>query len=116
MTTAQTNDSALFARYYDLMIWLTQRVASFPRAQRFLLAQQLLVTGYGGYAQLIEARKVVGAARSQALLNADVSLELLRMEWRMALDLVCINMAQYEHGAGLINEVGRLLGAWRKGA
>ena len=52
--------------------------------------------------------------RAQALLRADVDLETLRLEWRLAHELRCVSTSQYKHGARLIDEVGKLLGAWRK--
>jgi hypothetical protein len=33
---------------------------------------------------------------------------------RLARDLQCLNIRQYEHAARLIGEVGKLLGAWLK--
>ena len=87
---------------------------SFPKAQRFLLASRLMDTAFACHAELIRARKVTDAARAQALLRADVELETLRLQWRLAHELSCISTGQYEHGARLMDEVGRLLGAWRK--
>jgi hypothetical protein len=104
----------LFARYADLMTWLVQRTEKFPRSQRFILASRLLDTAFACHAELIRARKVRGAARAQALLEADILLEALRLQLRLAHELHCISLRQYEHGAGLINEVGRMLGSWRK--
>ena len=70
-------------------------------------------TAFACYADLIRARKVTGADRAQALLRADIQLDSLRLQWRLAQELRCISFDQYEHGAKLINEVGRLLGGWR---
>lgn len=108
------SETPLFARYYDLMAWLTPAVEKFPRAQRFLLASRLMDTAFACHRELIRARKVTGPARAQALLDADIALETLRLQWRLAHELRCISTGQYEHGGRLIDEVGRLLGAWRK--
>lgn len=96
------------------MAWLTPCVEKFPRSQRFLLASRLLDTAFTCHAELIRARKVTGPARAEALLQADVTLETLRLQWRLAHEIRCISTGQYEHGGKLIDEVGRLLGAWRK--
>ena len=63
--------------------------------------------------ELIRARKVTGPARAQALLQADVELETLRLQWRLAHETRCVSTAQYKHGAKLIDEVGKMLGRWR---
>jgi hypothetical protein len=46
-------------------------------------------------------------------LQADVELETLRLQWRLAHETRCVSTAQYEHGAKLIDEVGKMLGRWR---
>lgn len=98
----------------DLLLWLTQRVEKFPRTQRFLLASRLMDTAFACHAELIRGRKVAGTMRGEALLQADIHLETLRLQLRLAHELRCITTAHYEHGAGLVNEVGKLLGSWRK--
>jgi len=103
----------LFARYHDFMLWLTPALEKFPRGQRFLLAQRLLAVSEDGYAHLIRARKVGGSAREQALITADVRLEQLRLYLRLAQELKCLSFSQYEHAARSVDELGRLLGAWR---
>jgi hypothetical protein len=107
-------ETPLFAKLFDLMAWLTPCVEKFPRSQRFLLASRILDTGYACHRQLIRARKVSGQDRAEALLQADIELETLRLQWRLAYELGSVSMGSYEHGARMIDEVGRLLGAWRK--
>lgn len=104
----------LFAKFHDLLAWLAPCVQGFPKAQRFLLGSRLMDAAFACHADLILARKVTGEARAAALLSADVRLETLRLQWRLAHELKCVSTGQYEHGARLMNEVGRLLGKWRK--
>lgn len=103
----------LFNRYYELLVWLTTRTKGFPREYRFVLGQRILETAYTCYRYLIRAKKVSDAARSAALLEADILLDVLRAEIRMAHELRCLSVEQYAQGAGLVNEVGRMLGTWR---
>lgn len=113
-TTPAAVESPLFVRFYDLLAWLVGRVEKFPRSQRFVLASRLLDTAFTCHARLIRARKVSGAARQEALLQADVGLETLRLQLRLAHELRCINTGQYEYGAMLVNEIGKMLGSWRR--
>lgn len=115
MTTQPATESPIFARFYDFTAWLIPCVEKFPRAQRFILGSRLLDTTFACHAHLIRARKVTGAARSETLLQADVTLDTLRLQLRLAHDLHCLSTSQYEHGANLLNQVGKLLGSWRKG-
>jgi hypothetical protein len=45
-----------------------------------------------------------------------VALAQLRTQLRLAHDWQLITGAQFEHGARLMDEIGRLLGAWLKTA
>lgn len=108
-------ESPLFTRFYDLMHWLVQRVEKFPRSQRFILGSRVLDTAFGCHALLVSARKMTGTARQEALLQADIQLETIRLQLRLAHDLRCLTIEQYEYGSRLLLEVGKLLGAWRKG-
>ena len=113
MPPSSSIEFPIFPRFADFMIWLVPRVESFPRAQRFILGSRLLDAGFACHRELIWARKLTGADRAQALLSADVELETLRLQLRLAHDLHCLTTRQYEHGAGLITEIGKLLGTWR---
>lgn len=95
MSTPKPAESPLFARFYDWLAWVTPCVEKFPRAQRFLLASRLLDTTYACYGELIRARKVAEGERRQALLQADIQLDILRAQWRLAHDLKCVSTAQY---------------------
>ncbi len=106
-------ESALFVRYNDLLLWLTERTKSFPRELRFVLAERILDSAYACYSHLVRAKKVNDAARPAVLLEADIRLDILRAQLRMAFEMRCLSLSQYEHGAGLVNEVGKMLGAWR---
>jgi hypothetical protein len=107
-------ETPLFTKFNDLLGWLAKRTETFPRSQRFILASRLLDTAFACHADLIRARKVRGQARTDALLQADVRLETLRVQLRLSEELGCISFGQYEYGARLVDEVGKLLGAWRK--
>ena len=97
----------------DFLTWLAPLVEKFPRSQRFILGNRILDSAYWCQRDLIRARKVSGPARADALLSADIELEVLRQQLRTAHDTRCISTRQYEHGAGLLNQIGGLLGTWR---
>lgn len=103
----------IFPLFSDFMAWLIPIIEKFPRSQRFILGSRLLDTSYYCQRDLIRARKVRGAARADALLSADVELEILRLQLRTAHELHCLTVRQYEHGAGILNQIGGFLGSWR---
>ncbi|MEZ0395707.1 MAG: diversity-generating retroelement protein Avd [Anaerolineales bacterium] len=108
------NESPLFTRTYDFLMWLVPQVQKFPRVYRFTLAEHIQILAMAFQDNLISAGKRAGQARLDALKVADVQLEQLRHWTRYARDNHLFTIGQYEHAARMMAEVGRLLGAWIK--
>ena len=107
-------ESPLFAKTYDLLLWLMQATSKFPREQRFVMAKALQETALRFQERLIEAGVGRGRTRDRALAQADVELTKLRFYLRLCKDLELLKLNQYRHVAEMVAEVGRLLGGWRK--
>ena len=45
---------------------------------------------------------------------ADKLLTKIRLYVRMSYDLHCISLRQLEHAANLMDEIGRLIGGWKR--
>jgi hypothetical protein len=108
------NESPLYARTHDLLLWLIPQVQKFPRAHRFGLAERIQRLALDFQDAIVAAGKTKGEARSNWLLKADIQLEQLRAWMRLSQEMGLFTVRQYEHVARLTNEVGRLLGAWLK--
>jgi len=108
------NESPLYVRTYELILWLIPELLKFPRTHRFGLAEHLqnLVTEFQD--ALIAAGKAQGDERLALLRKADAYLEQVRVWVRMSRDLRLITMRQYEHISRMMVEIGRMLGAWMK--
>ncbi len=107
------NESPIFTRAYDLLRWLIPLTIKFPRHQRFVLAGHLQQMALAFQDQIIEAARSQDPVR--LLHEADTTLAKLRLYFRLCRDLELITPGQYEHGARMMAEVGRLLGGWIKG-
>lgn len=107
-------ESPLYVRTYDLLLWLIPQVLKFPRAHRFGVGERIQRQALDFQDALTAAGKYSGAERKRCLQQADVQLAQLRTWVRLARDLELISLRQYEHAARLLAEVGRLLGAWLK--
>jgi cytosine/adenosine deaminase-related metal-dependent hydrolase len=107
-------ESPIFAKTYDLLLWLMPATTKFPREQRFVLARAVQETALRFQECLIEAGVGHGRQRSHALVEADVELTKLRFYLRLCQDMKLLKLSQYRHGAEMVAEVGRLLGGWRK--
>jgi hypothetical protein len=102
----------VITKAYDLVREMTQRVGKFPRGHRFLLGDRILRNVYDVLDLLIEAKY----ARDKwvVLDRANLRLEQMRFQARLAYDEKLISAHQYEVVARSVNEVGRLVGGWRK--
>ena len=107
-------ESPIFARTYDLLRWLIPATTKFPRQQRFVLAAAVQQTSLQFQERLIEAAR--SPDPRPGLHQADTDLTKLRLYLRLCRDLELLSPGQYAHVARLVNEVGRLLGGWLKGA
>jgi hypothetical protein len=106
------NDSPLFTRLHDFLLWLVPVTLKFPRAQRFVLAQQLQQQAFDLQSQLFNAARV--RPPGMWLQRADASLAQLRATVRLAHELELMGTGTYEHASRLLTEMGRLLGAWMR--
>jgi hypothetical protein len=105
-------ESPIFAKYYDLMLWLMPRTLAFPKSQRGVLARQIQSELFRIYELLVKA----GAHGQPRLILAEVDQGLIRLRTyiRLSRDLKLLSGGQYEHVSRLVAEVGRLLGGWIK--
>lgn len=105
-------DSPIFARGDTLIVWVLQATVRYPRHYRAALGKATQE------AALRMQRELVAAARRRekraALQAADEALHELRLLLRQGHTLGLLTIGQHEHSARMLDEVGRLLGGWRK--
>ena len=104
----------IFSRTFDLLTWLLPATNNFPRSQRHAFTHRMLNAAFDLRERLEEANFRTGSARRQKLVEADESLAHLRLYIRLAAQWQWLSAGQYEHVAKMVDEVGRLLGGWKK--
>jgi len=109
----QSEELLVITKMYDLVRELTGRVRKFPRDFRFVLGDRILHGAYDVLDLLIEAK--YNRQRGGLLTRANVRLEQVRFQLRLAFDEQLLAIGGYEHVARMQNEVGRLLGGWLRG-
>ena len=72
-------------KVYDLVLWSCPHVAKFPRSHRFTLGDRLERRLYDLLELLLRAK--YGRDRGTLLRDANMELELLRFQFRLAKDL-----------------------------
>jgi hypothetical protein len=111
------SQSPLFAKTYDLVLWLMRKTVKFPREHRFVTARFVQEAALRFQERLIEAAarpKGDRAGKLACLTQADVELTKLRFYLRLCRDLELLDPGPHRHVSQMVDEVGRLLGGWFK--
>ena len=101
-------------KVYEFTIWTTNHVSKFPKSYRFTIGDRIQLR----LTQILETlvRSKYTQHRASLLREANLDLELLRFQFRMAKDLKCLSLDSYGHASRAVNEVGRMVGGWMKRA
>jgi hypothetical protein len=97
------------------LLWLIRHTQRFPKNLRHTYTQKLETLSLEFQESILMANAYRGRERSAWLQRADGKLVCLRAMLRVAYDLQLLAGTQVKHAAQLVDELGRLLGAWRKG-
>jgi len=108
----ETQELVAVTKAYDLVRELTQRVAKFPRDHKFVLGDRILGNAYDVLDFLVEAKYTRN--KITILERANLRLEQMRFQVRLAHDARLMSVHQYEVASRLIDEVGRLVGGWKR--
>ncbi len=106
--------SPIFSKTYDFILWLLNHTEKFPKSERFRLARRLEDCAFAFYERLVEATR--SPHTRSILLDADLELDKLRLYLRLSHARKLTNVDQYQYAAGLLVEIGKLLGGWLKTA
>ena len=106
-------EAPIYVQTHDLLDWLVPHLETWPRTQRFLLAQETLDSAVTLYRLLLRARKTHVSARGAVLLDADVELETLKALLRLGHERRYMSLGQYRHVSAMLSSIGRQLGGWR---
>lgn len=95
---------------HELLVWLIPQLDKFPRARRFTVGERLEV----GLIEVLELLVEAAYTRNKdvPLRRANLRLEVVRHLWRVGHELRAVATRQYEHGAKLIDGLGRQIGGW----
>jgi len=95
---------------HELLLWLIPQLDKFPRSRRFTLGERI----EGGLLEVLELLVEAAYQRNKeaSLRRANLQLEVVRHLWRLAHELKVMASRQYEHGAKLIDDLGRQIGGW----
>jgi hypothetical protein len=92
--------------------WSCQHTAKFPRSHRFVLGERIDRRLYELLETLVQAKYT--RDRQALLRQANLSLEVLRFQMRLAHDLQCLRTNSYGFVTRAIQEIGSMIGGWLK--
>lgn len=104
--------SPIFSKTSDFLLWLLQHTEKFPKSERFRLAKRIEDAAFDFYEDLV--RTVKSRDKRRMLLSADLELEKLRLYIRLSHSRHLTNHQQYLYAAECLTEIGKLLGGWLK--
>ena len=97
---------------YEFNLWLVRKVENFPRSYRFSVGDRLVHGVLDLLLRLVDAaysRDKVGI-----LMEVNGMLNRMRFLLRLAKDLNLLTVDSYGHAAERVEEIGRMVGGWRK--
>ncbi len=106
----QEDELVVITKTYDLILWACNHTNRFPRNQRFVLGERIERGLYDLLETLIAAKYT--RQRKELLERANLGLEILRFQMRLAKDQQCLRTTSYGFAAKAIDEIGRLVGGW----
>lgn len=102
----------VIADFYDFMLWLIRHTEKFPRHHRYSLGiaieerlQQIL-------SLLLRAK--YSKDKAAPLAQANLELEVLRFQLRLATDLRALPLKSQGHAAAVMQSIGSQVGGWLK--
>ena len=104
--------SPIFIKSEETLLWLLAHTQKFPKSQRFVMAKRLEEAALSMHDQLIYTTKT--GRKQKSLQEAGYHLERLQAYNRMCMQLKLHSFKQYEYLAGNLLEIGNLLGGWLK--
>ena len=104
--------ATILQKNYDLILAILPQVEKFPRSHKFTLGDRISAKLLDLHDSLIEA--YYSREKEAALKKANIICEQLRVLVRLCKDLKIIGMDKYGRVSEMIDEVGRMVGGWRK--
>ncbi|HMD98348.1 MAG TPA: diversity-generating retroelement protein Avd [Terriglobia bacterium] len=97
---------------YDLVLWLLPKAEKFPHSYRFSLGDR--VVSYGLDLLLILVAAAYTVDKGTLLEQASQKVNGLRYLLRLAKDLRLLSMDGYGFALERLDEIGRMVGGWRR--
>lgn len=96
--------------FYDFMLWITKHTEKFPRHHRYSLGVSIETRLQKILELLLKAK--YHKEKNKVLNDANIELEILRFQLRLAKDLKVLTIKSYGFGSKSLLEIGSQVGGW----
>ena len=105
---------SLVSALVELLGWTLDRTADLPKSSRFTFGQRLDNLALDALQTAVRAIYSARAKKAAHLEDLNLILEQLRVLWRLCCDRRWISQNQLLFVVGRIDEIGKIIGGWRK--
>jgi hypothetical protein len=102
----------IISDFYDFMLWMLQRTEKFPRHHRYSLGLSIENRLQAILSMLLRAK--YSREKQAWLAEANIELEVLRFQLRLAKDLKVLAVRSHGFAARSLDSIGAQLGGWLK--
>lgn len=104
----------VIADFYDFMLWLIRHTEKFPRHHRYSLGLAMENRLQLILSLLLQAKYSRDVARAESLHRANLEMEVLRFQLRLAKDLKVLPVRSQGYAAEVMQGIGAQVGGWLK--
>ncbi len=107
-------DYPVIVKTYNLTLWYIQKLDSLPRNHRYTLGEKIQNSLLNLLLTLSDA--IYSKDKKQLLQKANKEIEKLRLMTRLLKDLTILSTDNFRFVTNALNEIGKMIGGWMKGA
>lgn len=108
-------DFIIYTRMLEALLWIFQKVNTFPKKQRFVLGQQIENSTLNCLRLITEANNAKDVGKTLMKLDGlNTELEVLRGLLRIGFELKFMNAKSLGYITKKIDEIGKMVGGWIK--
>jgi hypothetical protein len=114
MAESEQGESAVVSKAYDFNVWLLPKAEKFARSYKFSVGDRLVAHGLDLLLLLVESAYTQN--KGMLLQQASTKVNGIRYLLRLSKDLKLLSLDSYGFAAERLDEIGRMVGGWRRSA
>ena len=105
-------DYPIFTKWYKILNYIIDKVEKYPKNVRFTISDRIINLSFDIMESIIDS--IYSKNRSHILDDINLYMEKLRIYIRISKDRKYLSLKQYEYLSDEINEIGSMVGGWKK--